>query len=545
MKIFKGRTCKLMKKTMALLICSSIFISAPMGMSSVRAVEVTEGESVKEVVTSDSTATTTSNSTDTSNIDANGTLGKNSDVGIEVTKSITGTAGKSVKVEFKLKSNDTTNVKLKSVYPVIDASFPFETSGDAYKVISAGNDTAKQLNLSASFSMKARSDIETGYHSVRFIGEYTKTASDGTSADYYVIKTINIYFTGADASSSKSKSSSSGGNSDDVSSGADYSEPDDSSYNDYDDYDDAGGSSSSSEASAPKLVITGFDTEPEKIMAGETFTLTVHIQNTSKTTSVCNGKFLIGNEAGNFLPTSGSSAVFIEKIPAGETGDLKIELKTSSDLAQKNYILVVKGDFDDGKGNNFTSSDNLSVPVYQEVKLGITDVSMTPEAIGIDSEGSLMFTINNQGNAGVYNVSVSVKDDAVTCEDSYVGNIAAASSAYASLNVVGVEDNSDTGTITVVVSYEDSEGNTGEIEQEVECLVGEDISMDMNEDWDMYAEDEEESPINWLIVILILAVLIVLIVTTVIIIIVVRKKKHADELLEDEDGEDDIENEDF
>ncbi len=226
---------------------------------------------------------------------------------------------------------------------------------------------------------------------------------------------------------------------------------------------------------------------------------------------------------------------------------IKIEMKTSSDLAQKNYILVVKGDFDDGKGNNYTYSDNLYVPVFQEVKLGITDVSMSPEAIGIDSEGTLMFTINNQGNAGVYNVNVSVKDDAVTCEDSYVGNIAASSSAYATLNLVGVQDNSETGTFNVVMLFVDSEGITGTLEQAVSCLVGEDVVMD---DLDFEGEDlegdfgDEETGLSvWLIAIIVIIVLAA--VAGLIIFIVIRKKKKMAELLADEDGEDDLADEDF
>ena len=44
--------------------------------------------------------------------DINGKLGKNTDVGIEVTKSITGTPGKKLKITFKLKSLDKKNIKL-------------------------------------------------------------------------------------------------------------------------------------------------------------------------------------------------------------------------------------------------------------------------------------------------------------------------------------------------------------------------------------------------------------------------------------------------
>lgn len=229
MKRWNSKIGKHTKRIMTVLICGSILLSAPTGSSSVNATETTDNEQNQN-------KTTTSDSTDTTNIDANGTLGKNSDIGIEVTKSITGTAGKNLKVAFKLKSNDSANIKLKSVYPVIDTTFPFETSGEAYKVISAGNDTDKQLNLNASFSMKTRSDITAGYHSVRFIGEYTKTASDGTTADYYVIKTINIYFTSgiSGGNSGGSSTGSSGGNS-----GVNDDVDDDSDDEDY-----SGGSSS-------------------------------------------------------------------------------------------------------------------------------------------------------------------------------------------------------------------------------------------------------------------------------------------------------------
>lgn len=530
MKRWNRKNNRLTKTLMAVMLCTSLIIPMPGRLNSVQATE--SGE------------TTVTDSTDTTNVDANGKLGKNSDVGIEVTKSITGKVGKKVDVAFKLKSNDTTNVKLKSVYPVIDNAFPFETSGDAYKVISAGSDEEKQKSMDVKFTLTARSDLNSGYQSIRFIGEYSKLASDGTTTDYYVIKTINIYFSSEGSTGSNNGSSSKSTN-------QSYNDDDDDDVDDSPSYSSGGSSSysdtsgSDTESTAPKLLIKGYETKPEKIMAGEKFTLTIHVMNTSKSTSVCNGKFLIGNEAGNFLPTSGSSAVFIDSIPAGKTGDLVIEMKTASDLAQKNYSLVVKGDFDDGKGNNFTSSDSLSIPVYQEVKLAVTDVSMSPEMIGVDMEGSLMFTINNQGNAGVYNVMVSVKDDAVTCEDSYVGNIAASSSAYATLNLTGVKDNSDKGTIKVTISYEDAEGTAGKLEQEVSCIVGEDVVMEPEDFGDEFEEESTGFPI-WLIILL--AVVGVAAVVVVIIVIIRRKKKKEAELYDDDDdeyGEDDIENEDF
>ena len=526
------------KRMLAITMCAVMVLSM-MSMGKVAyATEATENPSTGSVGTSESTDT--ANSTNT---DPNGVLGKNSDVGITVKKSITGKAGKDVKVTFSLNSNDTASVRLKSVYPVIDSSFPFETSGDAYKIVSAGTDAEKQKVLSATFKMKTRMDIQTGYHSVRFIGEYEKTATDGTVQDYYVIKTINIYFTGNDASYDSGDKGSKDESEDEL---------EDEQEEDYDDggY-DGGDGGSDAEPIAPKLIITGYETVPKKIMAGDTFTITIHIQNTSKTTSVCNGKFLVGNEAGSFTPTSGSSAVFVEKIGAGETGDIKMEMKAGADLSQKNYSLVVKGDFDDGRGNNFTSSDSLTIPVYQEVSFGISEVSMTPEVLGIDAEGTLMFTINNKSSVGVYNVNVSTKSDAVTSEESYVGNIAGSSSAYATLYLTGVADNSDTGTITVVISYEDSEGTVSTIEETVACLVSESefggLEAEFSEDEEYYEGDEyyedDFSLSPWIIALIVIVVLGI--VTGVIIALVIRRKKRMAELLEAEDGEDDLDDENF
>lgn len=545
MKILNHMWNGIAKSVLTVMLCASVVLTSSMG--AIEANAATVQKDMMQVMTAD-----TSDNSDI-NVDGNGILGKNSDVGISVTESIIATAGEMVPVGFILKSNYASRVKLKCVYPVIDATFPFETSGDAYTMYSAKNEE-QQLELKAYYRLTARSSIESGYHSIRFICEYTKYENDGTSTDYYVIKTINIYFQGSDSSLDDMLPG------DDTNTDGDL--PGDDTLDDGidDGLDDGiddmlpgdtytGGTTS---GSAPKLIITGYDTVPAKIMAGDTFTITIHVKNTSKNKAVCNGKFLIGNEAGSFLPTSGSSAVYVEKIPAGETGDISIEMKTSADLAQKSYILVVKGDFDDGNGNNYTSSDNISVPVYQEVKLGISEVSTSPSTIPINGTGSISCTVNNQGNAGVYNVTLNVKSDAVAAEECYVGNIAAAGNAYATINVTGLADNSDTGIVTLVVNYEDAEGNKGEMEMDVSCFVGEGGDLDI--EGDLYGDDIYEDEIyddleggggmSTLKKLLIAGIIfcVVAVIITVIVIIVVKKKKKAKLLAE---GEDDFEDEDF
>ncbi len=202
--IKKIRSIRLRAVIATILFAASLLTGVPNSLSVVNATELTTGGNTDG--SNLNAGNTVLNSLVGTNIDPNGTLGKNSDIGVEVTESIKGVAGKDVKVAFKLVSGNTNSIRIRSVYPVIDTMFPFETSGDAYKIISSGDDAAKQLSLDAEYTLKARSDLEDGYQSVKFIGEYTKFAADGSSADFYVLKTINIYFSATEPTTATTES---------------------------------------------------------------------------------------------------------------------------------------------------------------------------------------------------------------------------------------------------------------------------------------------------------------------------------------------------
>ena len=106
-----------------------------------------------------------------------------------------------------------------------------------------------------------------------------------------------------------------------------------------------------------------FTTTPEEVYAGDTFKLTLNLKNTSKETAVSNMLFDIqgtqeGTDANNtyaaFLPTAGSSTIFVEKIAPNATKSISIELKSKADLAQKPYVVTVNMEYEDSKANSFT-----------------------------------------------------------------------------------------------------------------------------------------------------------------------------------------------
>ena len=110
------------------------------------------------------------------------------------------------------------------------------------------------------------------------------------------------------------------------------------------------GVSADGKASTPRVIVTGFSTDPETVHAGETFTLTLHMQNTSQATAVKNMVFDIqaASEstdttyvAAAFLPTAGSSTIFVDQIAPGATKDISMEMEARADLAQKPYVVNV------------------------------------------------------------------------------------------------------------------------------------------------------------------------------------------------------------
>lgn len=104
------------------------------------------------------------------------------------------------------------------------------------------------------------------------------------------------------------------------------------------------------QASVPRVIVTGFETNPAEVHAGESFMLTLHLKNTSTATSVNNMIFEIvaaveGKDEDTtyaaFLPTAGSSTIFVDRIGKNGTRDIQIEMEAKADLTQKPYAVDV------------------------------------------------------------------------------------------------------------------------------------------------------------------------------------------------------------
>ena len=101
----------------------------------------------------------------------------------------------------------------------------------------------------------------------------------------------------------------------------------------------------------PRIIVTGFETNPKEVYAGDTFLVTIHVKNTSKDKAVNNVLFDMqavesGTEANTtyavFLPTSGSSSVYTDSIGPGNEFDINIEMTAKTDLNRSPTLLRLR-----------------------------------------------------------------------------------------------------------------------------------------------------------------------------------------------------------
>lgn len=298
------------------------------------------------------------------------------------------------------------------------------------------------------------------------------------------------------------------------------------------------------QASVPRVIVTGFETNPETVHAGESFMLTLHLKNTSTATSVSNMIFEIVAAAEGkdedttyaaFLPTAGSSTIFVDKIGKNGTKDIQIELEAKADLAQKPYAVDVNMSYEDEHVNAYTNKTSVSIPVKQEARVDISEPEVMPSSIEVGGESNIMFNIYNMGKTKLYNVQVKTDSETLSGGDAFVGNLDSGATGAVDIYATGQSATMDDGTVKLLISYEDETGEATVIEKEINLYVSEPMMDDMM-GGDMMNDPSMDEPQAGSPVKYIVAIIIVIGAAAAggIVFYMKRKKKKEQKSLEDD-----------
>ena len=359
-------------------------------------------------------------------------------------------AGQEVSIVLPVVNMGKTNVTNAVVTPVLStdtATWPFEITQSSYSQNIAdlpGTDTGMSdmdRRRELTWNLKTRSDVGNGYQKISFNVRYF--ASDGSSQT----TTLDTYIQTSGTA----------------------------------------GVSADGKSSVPRVIVTGFETNPETVHAGESFMLTLHLKNTSTATSVSNMLFefdaaVEGKDSEttyeSFLPTAGSNTIFVDKMAKNGTKDIQIEMEARADLAQKPYAIDVNMSYEDEHVNAYTNKASVSIPVKQAARVDMSEPEVNPSSIEVGSEANIMFSIYNLGKTKLYNVSVKTDSEFFSGGDCFVGNLDSGATGSVDMYLTGEAATTDDGTVKLQITYEDETGAPTTVEKEISLFVTEPVYDD-------------------------------------------------------------------
>ncbi len=300
-----------------------------------------------------------------------------------------------------------------------------------------------------------------------------------------------------------------------------------------------GDAASTGDGSVPRVIVTGFDTNPGTVKAGSNFKLVIHLKNTSKKTAVTNMLFDLqapasgtdeAAEAPAFLPVSGSSSIYLDKIPANGTKDISIDLNSRADLIQKPYSITMTMKYEDGNATQFEGESSLAIPVTQEARFEFSEIQIMPDTVAVYEEANITCNLYNLGRVKMYNVKAKFEGDAIEGEEQFIGNLESGATGTIDGIVTAVAESYDESNCKLVLTYEDDSGKEYSVEQPFTMTITSEMEP---ADMEMMTDIPEDtgSPVGLIVAVIVGVAAVAAVVTAV---LLKRRKKKIQSSEEEE-----------
>lgn len=242
--------------------------------------------------------------------------------------------------------------------------------------------------------------------------------------------------------------------------------------------------------STPKLIIDKYEFEPKLPLAGNEFEMNLSFYNTNAKKAVKNIKIDLtsqdtsksdSNTAGSsvFTPVDSSNTFYIGRIAPSGKVEKTIKMFVVPDATAKTYNITANFEYEDDENNEYKSSENIGVPVYQESKLDIDPINYQTNAMVGDSI-PINANFYNTGKVTLYNFKVTLTADNATVNNGtyYIGNFNSGGQDVYEGSIMPNEAGEIKGKLKF--TYEDSTGEVKEKEEDINITVEEAPPMDPN-----------------------------------------------------------------
>lgn len=395
------------------------------------------------------------------------------------------------------------NVKASMILDPDSTKFPFEINDANYDRMFEKIAVDETVSLDYSFAI--REDTYTGYYPISMKIYYSDSSTGSELANYETKFYVRVH--------NKEK---------------------EDEYEEFNEHD----------RTKARLIIDGFTTNPETIVAGEAFELILNVKNASSSVPASDILMTVESEKASESPVfsteAGSSSVSISSLGAGQSQEVRLRLSSRAGVDQRSYGLTFKAKYDSPEFKNAEETMTVDIPIRQIPRLNTGTFEIMPEAISVGEESNVMFGINNTGKVTLYNVMVKFEADSIQTTDTYVGNIKPGETGNVDCMVTGTAPTADEGKIKVTISYEDENGEVSKEQKEMNLFVSEPMPLEddlMNEGMEDFPVEEPGFLEKYSSVLLPVSLGAVAVLTMILVGIAVRSRKRQKEQEELEDDE--------
>ena len=273
---------------------------------------------------------------------------------------------------------------------------------------------------------------------------------------------------------------------------------------------------------APKLMISGYAIDVDTIYAGDDFTLTLFVKNTSDSLSAVNITGTLTLDPTAVMSALGQSDTgYAEKIAPGDTAEIVYKLTAMPDI-QGNAQVAVKLEYEDKENTAASVSQTITLPIKQRMRISVDQPEIYAEDATEGDYIAVSLPIVNKGKTKAYNVEVKLESEKLSMSESYYGgDILPGAKQSAEFQLLCLESGTADGTL--IVSFEDADGNLYEENIAIQVEIAGTVSIEQTVETEETNTETEQSSFPTVPVVIGAAA-----VAAIVAVLIIAKKRRGD-----------------
>lgn len=250
------------------------------------------------------------------------------------------------------------------------------------------------------------------------------------------------------------------------------------------------------DSSLPRAMVTDYGVESGSVIPGESRTVTVKIKNTSASKAMKNIKLSISEASGELI-FDGTGSIFIKSVGANCEYEWKIPVTAVTTAKSGEHEATVTAEYESDNSTVCTSTDIVRISVRQPASLEYSGATLPTKLIQGDAS-SISVTFMNTGKSVIYNCIMRFDVEKINTGGSVlVGTIEPGESKSGSVTVLPDSDALGEISGTLLIAYEDDNGQKFEESVAVASVIQEKLTLASSDE-----KEEEKSSLWWLLLLI-------------------------------------------